>query len=211
MAEIVRGDAVRRRRVVLARRLRGRARDAAREDELAVRDGDISVRRQPDDLRRLDPAGIGGVAVVGVGRIDVSVRRKIRIEGEAEQAAIMVVVHVRDDVERRRQQRAVLEHFYRPVFERDEDAPIGSEHEGSRGVVGGAEGRRQAADEYVGYEAAEIGPVRQAELHHRTASVFVVLDNDGMQASGHLLVGGMRDAALIDPEVQDQLAIDIDA
>ena len=204
VAEPVGGDAVSREREVLARWVGLRADRRTEQHELRARARDIAGRRagvDADHLRRLLAAQVAGVVLPRVGDIHPAVRGEVRIQREADQAAIAVVVDVRDGVVRRRQQRAVLEDLDRAVLLADEDAPVRREREHRRQVQPGDRGIRD--------EAAQIGPVLQVEDHHRAARVFVVLDDHRVRSRRHLLVDRMRVAPLIDPEVQDQLPINV--
>ena len=113
--------------------------------------------------------GAAELVVVRVEDVDVGRRRKVRVELEAEQAAIPEVVDLRPKVgeRRRRRVREVVEHLHESALLGDEDTSVGGEsdigrlrqaREDDRLVESGrqrrraTDGRRRETEERRGHE-----------------------------------------------------------
>jgi hypothetical protein len=92
---------------------------------LAARERDVAVRGIGGDAREARDLRTGVVRVVArlvhVCQVDIAIGLEVRIDREAEHSAVVVGIDLAAEVdERRRQERAVLEHAHQPVLLPDE-------------------------------------------------------------------------------------------
>src|SRR3990172_1392834 len=96
---------------------------------------DVTGRADPSETSTLVARIVGRIVLVRVQEVDVPVRRKVEVRGDAEKPPIPVVVDGAAKVdERRRQEDAILEQAYKAVLLGNEEPSIGERRERRRKI-----------------------------------------------------------------------------